>query len=218
MQAPFLCLISFLVRCRYLSISHILTRVVTVPGEYVPLPLSKGMIHRISGKIHQVYSTPLYIPWGQVARRLSPSFAAELSSQNLLLMCHLSLLSTKTVPQPHLPQATVLYCSQLVNHPNAAFHLDEMTFVWCQIYCFSLDVSTRHVSSVSLSKCPRPPAVTVLSRRAVGCLTAELDHPARSWFLPVLGAVHFLSQQQSIFISTRVPALFQAGRLSACLK
>lgn len=68
---------------------------------------------------------------------------------------------------------------------------------------------------MSLSKCPSPPAVTVLSRRAVGCLTAELDHPAGSWLLPVLGAVHVLSQQQTILVSTRVAALFQAGRLSA---
>lgn len=93
MQAPFLCLISFLERCRYLGISYILTRVVTVSGEYVQLPLSKGTINRRSGKIYRLYSRPLYIPWAQVGRRLSPSFAAEMASQNLLLMCHLSLLS-----------------------------------------------------------------------------------------------------------------------------
>lgn len=137
MQAPFLCLISFLDRCRYLSIGYILTK--TVPGEYVQLPLSERMINRGPGKIYQLYSGPLYTPWGQADRRLSPYFAAEMGSQNLLLMCHLSLLShTKISHHHHPPQAMVLCCS----HPNEAFQytsrLDEMTFVWCKIYCFFL--------------------------------------------------------------------------------
>lgn len=76
-----------------------------MPGEHVPLPVSKGMINRLSGKIHQVFSTPLYLPWGQVARRLSLSFAAELGSPNLLLTCHLSLLSHASSDCPPTPPA-----------------------------------------------------------------------------------------------------------------
>lgn len=132
MQAPFLCLISFLERCRYLGISCILTRVVTAPGECVLMPFIKGMVNRRSGKIHQLYSRLLYISRGMVDRKLSPSFPAEMEKpKSFANVSPFTSFTHCTPPTP--PQTLVLYCSQSVNRPDEAFqctsHLDDRNFV-----------------------------------------------------------------------------------------
>lgn len=156
MQAPFLCLISFLERCRYLSI---LTRVVTAPGEYVQLPLNKGMINRRSGKIYQLYSRPLYIPWGQVDRGLSPSFAAEMGSQKSFAnvpsftpFTHKLRLPPPTPPPSHgaVPQPISKPSKRsLPVHQPVGW--DDFCLVWDLLFfSFSWHVSSGHVSSVTL--------------------------------------------------------------------
>lgn len=141
MQAPFLCLISFLERCRYLSINCILTRLATGPGEYVPMPFIKGMVNRRSVR-YSSFIPDHFIYHGVWFTEHSPLLSQlRWKSQNLLLMCHHSLPSHTAHPPPP-PQAMMLYCSWSQNHPDEAFqyinNLDDRNFVWCEIYCFSL--------------------------------------------------------------------------------
>lgn len=42
------------------------------------MPFIKGMVNRRSGKIQQFHSRSLYLSWGMVDRRFSPSFPAEM--------------------------------------------------------------------------------------------------------------------------------------------
>lgn len=142
MQAPFLCLISFLDRCRYPSISYILARIITVPGEYVQLPLKKRMINRRSGKIYQTYSRPLSVPQCQVDRRF-PFFCSWEGYPKSFATVPSFLSLTKTAPPvPPVPSNGAVL--ELINGPSKWILLAHqpgwMSWLlvdWCRIYWFS---------------------------------------------------------------------------------
>lgn len=199
MQAPFLCLISFLERCRYLGINCILTRLATGPGEYVPMPFIKGMVNRRSGKIQQFHSRSLYISWGMVHRRLSPSFPAEMEKPKSF--ANVSSFTSFTHCTPSTPTPSHDAVLQLVTEPSRwslpvhqQFGWEEFCLVWdLLLFSFCWHLSTGHVSGVTLPKSLKPSFI-VLFRRSVIYWMAELGHLPGFWILPVLASVHVLSR------------------------